>query len=256
MRGTGAGIASLVDGLGGRGGGAPRRDSPSRQPQRGLRSGSSRRCRCPWKTATARSVPRSPRSLPTSWRAVTRRSRVHAALRRHRRGRRGRAAYRPRGTGGEPRRPAVRQREALGVAAERIREFHRRQRESDWSSTDAHGNTLGQRITPLSRVGVYVPGGKASYPSSVLMNAIPARVAGVREIIMVAPTPAASATRWYSPRRPWPGSTPCTAWAVRRPWPPWPTARPACRASTRLSAPVTATWPRPSARFSAASAST
>jgi histidinol dehydrogenase len=81
------------------------------------------------------------------------------------------------------------EREALGVAAERIREFHRRQRESDWQFTDAQGNTLGQRITPLSRVGIYVPGGKASYPSSVLMNAIPARVAGVREVIMVAPTP-------------------------------------------------------------------
>ncbi len=81
------------------------------------------------------------------------------------------------------------QRAALGEAAERIEAFHRRQLSEGFSFEDAHGNRLGQRITPLSRVGVYVPGGKASYPSSVLMNAIPARVAGVREIIMVAPTP-------------------------------------------------------------------
>jgi histidinol dehydrogenase len=81
------------------------------------------------------------------------------------------------------------QRAALGEAAERIEAFHRRQLSDGFSFEDTHGNRLGQRITPLSRVGVYVPGGKASYPSSVLMNAIPARVAGVREIIMVAPTP-------------------------------------------------------------------
>jgi histidinol dehydrogenase len=81
------------------------------------------------------------------------------------------------------------QREALAAAAGRIEAFHTRQREGDWSYEDELGNRLGQRITPLSRVGVYVPGGKASYPSSVLMNAIPARVAGVPEIVMVAPTP-------------------------------------------------------------------
>ena len=79
--------------------------------------------------------------------------------------------------------------EALRAAAGRIERFHARQLESDWEFTDEYGNRLGQRVTPLARVGVYVPGGKASYPSSVLMNALPARVAGVPEIVMVAPTP-------------------------------------------------------------------
>ncbi len=83
----------------------------------------------------------------------------------------------------------VEQRDALETAARRITAFHERQRGDDWSFDDGLGNRLGQRVTPLGRVGVYVPGGKASYPSSVLMNAIPARVAGVGEIIMVAPTP-------------------------------------------------------------------
>ncbi|MEO0435827.1 MAG: histidinol dehydrogenase [Pseudomonadota bacterium] len=81
------------------------------------------------------------------------------------------------------------QREALGEAADRVKTFHERQRNDSWTFDDEHGNRLGQRVTPLQRVGVYVPGGKASYPSSVLMNAIPAQVAGVDEIIMVAPTP-------------------------------------------------------------------
>jgi len=83
------------------------------------------------------------------------------------------------------------QREALQVAAQRIRAFHERQREElrSFSYTEADGTVLGQKITPLDRVGIYVPGGKAAYPSSVLMNAIPAHVAGVKEIIMVVPTP-------------------------------------------------------------------
>jgi histidinol dehydrogenase len=79
---------------------------------------------------------------------------------------------------------------ALRTAAQRIEDFHRRQLDKDWSFEDAEGNRLGQRVTPLSRVGVYVPGGKASYPSSVLMNVMPAKVAGVPEVIMVVPTPA------------------------------------------------------------------
>ncbi|MBI3387549.1 MAG: histidinol dehydrogenase, partial [Deltaproteobacteria bacterium] len=76
---------------------------------------------------------------------------------------------------------------ALRAAARRIEAFHRRQRQSSWSYRDAAGFTLGQRITPLRRVGLYVPGGHGSYPSSVLMNAIPARVAVVDEVIMVSP---------------------------------------------------------------------
>ena len=81
------------------------------------------------------------------------------------------------------------QREALVAAAARVRNFHERQKGRDWSFTEADGTQLGQRVTPLDRVGVYVPGGKAAYPSSVLMQVIPAHVAGVREIIMVVPTP-------------------------------------------------------------------
>ncbi|MGB0957003.1 MAG: histidinol dehydrogenase [Litorivicinus sp.] len=78
---------------------------------------------------------------------------------------------------------------ALGDACQRVREYHQHQSMSDWSYTDALGNSLGQRVRPLDRVGVYVPGGKAAYPSSVLMNVMPAKVAGVSEIIMVVPTP-------------------------------------------------------------------
>ncbi len=81
------------------------------------------------------------------------------------------------------------QRAALETAAQRVRAFHERQRAESWTYTEADGTVLGQRVTPLDRVGLYVPGGKAAYPSSVLMNAIPAKVAGVGELIMVVPTP-------------------------------------------------------------------
>lgn len=80
-------------------------------------------------------------------------------------------------------------RASLEVAAERIRRFHEKQMEQTWTSEDEKGIVLGQLVRPLERVGVYVPGGKAAYPSSVLMNAIPARVAGVKEVIMVVPMP-------------------------------------------------------------------
>lgn len=79
---------------------------------------------------------------------------------------------------------------ALTVAAERIRRYHQHQRQESWQFEDDHGSVLGQRITALQRVGIYVPGGKASYPSSVLMNAIPAAVAGVEEVVMTVPAPA------------------------------------------------------------------
>lgn len=81
------------------------------------------------------------------------------------------------------------QRTALEQAAERIQSYHEKQQLSSWQYTDSDDTLLGQKITPLDRVGLYVPGGKASYPSSVLMNAIPAKVAGVKELIMVVPTP-------------------------------------------------------------------
>jgi histidinol dehydrogenase len=77
----------------------------------------------------------------------------------------------------------------LGEAADRIRRYHERQRAESWSYTEADGTVLGQKVTALDRVGLYVPGGKAAYPSSVLMSAIPARVAGVGELVMVVPTP-------------------------------------------------------------------
>jgi len=81
------------------------------------------------------------------------------------------------------------QRQALEVAAERIHSYHQRQKQESWSYREADGTLLGQQITPLQRVGVYVPGGKASYPSTVLMNVIPARVAGVEQVVMVSPSP-------------------------------------------------------------------
>ncbi|MAO52044.1 MAG: histidinol dehydrogenase [Pusillimonas sp.] len=81
------------------------------------------------------------------------------------------------------------QREALEQAAERVCSYHEHQKAQSWSYTEADGTVLGQKITPLDRVGLYVPGGKAAYPSSVLMNAIPAKVAGVEEVVMVTPTP-------------------------------------------------------------------
>jgi histidinol dehydrogenase len=79
--------------------------------------------------------------------------------------------------------------QALRLAHQRIKAFHERQVQSSWQYTEADGTRLGQRVTPLERVGLYVPGGKAAYPSSVLMNAVPAKVAGVRELIMVSPNP-------------------------------------------------------------------
>jgi histidinol dehydrogenase len=81
------------------------------------------------------------------------------------------------------------QRQALEMAAARVREYHQHQLQESWNYRDAHGSLLGQQITAIERVGVYVPGGKASYPSSVLMNIVPAKVAGVDEIVMVVPTP-------------------------------------------------------------------
>jgi histidinol dehydrogenase len=81
------------------------------------------------------------------------------------------------------------QSQSLRDASARIRAYHERQKAESWEYTEADGTRLGQKITPLDRVGLYVPGGKAAYPSSVLMNAIPAKVAGVKELIMVVPTP-------------------------------------------------------------------
>ncbi len=81
------------------------------------------------------------------------------------------------------------QRDALEAAAARVKTYHEKQKTPSWQYTEADGTVLGQQVTPLDRAGLYVPGGKAAYPSSVLMNAIPAKVAGVGELVMVTPTP-------------------------------------------------------------------
>lgn len=81
------------------------------------------------------------------------------------------------------------QKNALAISADRIKSYHQKQLQKTWTYKEDDGTVLGQKITPLDRVGLYVPGGKAAYPSSVLMNAIPAKVAGVKELIMVVPTP-------------------------------------------------------------------
>ena len=81
------------------------------------------------------------------------------------------------------------QKNALSIAAERIKSYHLNQVQESWTYKEEDGSVLGQKITPLQRAGLYVPGGKAAYPSSVLMNSIPAKVAGVEELIMVVPTP-------------------------------------------------------------------
>ncbi|PCK07643.1 MAG: histidinol dehydrogenase [Alteromonadaceae bacterium] len=81
------------------------------------------------------------------------------------------------------------QREALEIAAARVHDYHQHQVQDSWQYTEADGTVLGQKITPLARVGLYVPGGKAAYPSSVIMSAIPAKVAGVNEVVLVTPTP-------------------------------------------------------------------
>ena len=81
------------------------------------------------------------------------------------------------------------QKTALSIAADRIKSYHQKQIQESWSYTEDDGTVLGQKISPIERAGLYVPGGKAAYPSSVLMNAIPAKVAGVEELVMVVPTP-------------------------------------------------------------------
>jgi len=153
------------------------------------------------------------------------------------------------------------QRGALQAAAERIRSFHERQCEQSWRYTDDLGVVLGQQITALDRVGLYVPGGRAAYPSSVLMNALPARVAGVRELIMVVPAPGgivndmvlaaaaiAGVDRVFP--RPSPVSIGFSVLAAPRPSPRSPTAPPAYPGWTRSSARATAMWRRPNAWYS------
>jgi hypothetical protein len=140
-----------------------------------------------------------------------------------------------------------------------VRSYHERQLAASgqsWSYRDEDGTLLGQKVTPLDRVGIYVPGGKAAYPSSVLMNAIPAHVAGVGEIIMVVPTPKGEKNALVLAAAYVAGVTAPSPSAAPRPWPRWPTAPPPCRRWTRSPARAMPTWPAPSAACSARWAST
>ena len=148
-------------------------------------------------------------------------------------------------------------RAALTTAAARIRAFHERQKLASWSYREADGSEFGQQVTPLDRVGIYVPGGKAAYPSSVLMNAIPAQVAGVAEIVMVVPTPGGTRNPLVLAAAHLAGVTArLRRSAARRRSRRSPTARRRSRRSTRSAGPATPMSPRRSAACSARSAST
>ncbi len=146
--------------------------------------------------------------------------------------------------------------DALALAAARIEAFHRAQMPADLRLTDATGATMGLRWGPLDAVGIYVPGGKASYPSSVLMNAIPARVAGVSRIAMCVPAPDGALNPLVLAAASLAASPKSTASAAPRQWPPWPTALPSSSRWTASPALATPMSRRPSARFMARSAST
>ena len=147
--------------------------------------------------------------------------------------------------------------DALTLARERIEAYHRRQKPADERFTDALGVELGSRWTAIEAVGLYVPGGTAAYPSSVLMNAVPAKVAGVPRLVMVVPAPdgkLAAAGAGGAPSSP--ASTRSIASAARRRWRRSPTAPRRSRRSPRSSGPATPMWRRPSAWCSARSVST
>ena len=133
-------------------------------------------------------------------------------------------------------------------AAENIRAYHEKQLRSSYMLTGEDGIVLGQRVIPLKRVGVYVPGGTASYPSTVLMDCIPAKLAGVGELIMVSPQAAQSAPSFLQ-RRSWPASTASSSSAARRRSPRWPMAPRACRAWTKSSGPAAHMSPRQKSRY-------
>ena len=147
-------------------------------------------------------------------------------------------------------------RNALQAAADRIRDYAQRQKLESFEFEDAQGSRLGQRVNALQRVGVYVPGGTAAYPSSVLMNAIPARVAGVEEILMVSPAPDGEVNPVVLAAAHVAGIDRGGRSAAPRPSPRSRSARKPSRLWTRSSAPATCGWPRPSGRYSAGSAST
>ncbi len=129
--------------------------------------------------------------------------------------------------------------DALALARDRIEAYHRRQKPADERFTDALGVELGSRWTAIEAVGLYVPGGTAAYPSSVLMNAVPAKVAGVPRLAMVVPSPEGRLRRWCLPPPGSPASTRFSVWAERRRWRRSPTARRRLRRSPRSSAQAT-----------------
>ena len=131
------------------------------------------------------------------------------------------------------------QQDALQQAADRVRTYHQHQKKEAWTYREADGTLLGQQVTPLDRAGLYVPGGKATYPSSVLMNAIPAKVAGVAELIMVVPTPAGELNEMVlAAAARLPVSTACiTRSAGRRRWPRSPTVPRPCRRVDKIVGP-------------------
>ena len=147
-------------------------------------------------------------------------------------------------------------RDALAIARDRIEAFHRRQLPKDDRYTDALGVELGSRWTPIDAVGLYVPGGTAAYPSSLLMNAVPAKVAGVPRIVMAVPTPDGIRIRWCFTRRGFPASTKSIGSAVRRRSPPSHTAPRRSHPSSRSSAQAATTSRRQSGWSSEPSAST
>jgi histidinol dehydrogenase len=118
---------------------------------------------------------------------------------------------------------------ALQQSAARVESYHQRQKMQSWHYTDEDGTLLGQQISALDRVGIYVPGGKAAYPSSVIMNAMPAHVAGVPEIIMVVPTPGGERNDIVLAAALWPASPACSPSAAHKLWPRWLMAPKPCR---------------------------
>src|SRR6185436_7588930 len=144
---------------------------------------------------------------------------------------------------------------ALELAHARIDSHHRRQVPSDDRYRDTQGAELGSRWTAIESVGLYVPGGLASYPSSVLMNAVPARVAGVPRVAMVVPSPGGEMNPLVLAAAHLAGVSEIYRIGGARPWRRWPTGRKACRQLPRSSVQATPTWPPPSGRCSALSAS-
>jgi histidinol dehydrogenase len=132
----------------------------------------------------------------------------------------------------------------LETAAERIERFHRNQILHSWRMEEEDGAVMGQEIVPLGRVGVYAPGGLAPYPSTVLMGAVPARVAGVREIFLATPAKQGGVSPLLLAAAHVAGVTRCSGWEGPRPWRPSPTVRNRCPRWTRSSGRGTSTWRR------------